>query len=143
MAPEYKHRVLKAIFSTSDSTAGQLEDCGYKVVSDVSDPGDGGTCELINKVQGRDHFSILIVRGLLSLQPPAHIRTVCRQSEPNDTKYIAKRLRERSKELAIHEYLQSRPSKSPHIISFIEAVPSTTREWLILPKLCPIRHQWL
>ena len=61
MAPEYKHRVLKAIFSTSDSTAGQLEDCGYKVVSDVSDPGDGGTCELINKVQGRDNFSILIV----------------------------------------------------------------------------------
>ena len=64
------------------------------------------------------------------------------RSDPNKTKYIAKHVREGSNELAIHEYLQSRQSQSPYIISLIEAVPSTTREWLILPKLYSIRSQW-
>jgi serine/threonine protein kinase len=67
---------------------------------------------------------------------------VYRQSDPNKTEYMAKHVREGSNERAIHEYLQSRQSHSPHIISLIEAVPSTTREWLILPNLCCIRDQW-
>jgi serine/threonine protein kinase len=62
--------------------------------------------------------------------------------DPKKTEYIAKHVYEGSNELAIHEYLQSRPSQSPHIISLIEAIPSTTREWLILPKLYSIRSQW-
>jgi serine/threonine protein kinase len=66
---------------------------------------------------------------------------VYRQGDPNKTEYVAKHLREGSNELAIHEYLQSRPSHSLHIISLIEAVPSTTREWLILPSLYSIRNQ--
>jgi serine/threonine protein kinase len=67
---------------------------------------------------------------------------VYRRSDSNKTEYIAKHLREGSNELAIYEYLQSRPLPSPHIISLIEAVPSTTREWLILPKLYSIADQW-
>jgi serine/threonine protein kinase len=68
---------------------------------------------------------------------------VYRRSDPNKTKYIAKHLREGSNELAIYEYLGSIPSPSPHIISLIEVVPSTTREWLILPRLYLIRNQFL
>ena len=66
-----------------------------------------------------------------------------RRSDPNKTNYIAKHLRAESSELAIHEYLHSRPYQSPHIISIIDVVPSTTREWLILPNLFSIRKQWL
>jgi serine/threonine protein kinase len=121
--------------------AGQLEDSGYKVVPDVLET-DGGTWELIDKAQHRNHFSIPDVTLTIVLQPPPHVRIVYRQSDPNKTRYIAKHLREGSNELAIHEYLQSIPSPSHHIISFIEAVPSTTREWLILPKLYLIRYQW-
>lgn len=65
-----------------------------------------------------------------------------RRSDPNKTNYIAKHLRAESSELAIHEYLHSRPYQSPHIISIIDVVPSTTREWLILPNLHSIAKQW-
>jgi serine/threonine protein kinase len=61
--------------------------------------------------------------------------------DPNKTEYIAKHVREGSNELAIHDYLRTKPSQSPHVISLIETIPSTTREWLILPKLCSIRNQ--
>jgi serine/threonine protein kinase len=117
--------------------AGQLEDSGYEVVPDVLGT-DGGTWELIDKVQHRNHFSIPDVALTIVLQPPPHVRIVYRRSDPSKTKCIAKHVREGSNELAIHEYLQSRPSQSPHIISLIEAIPSTTREWLILPKLYSI-----
>ncbi|KAN0138744.1 Protein kinase-like domain containing protein [Lactarius tabidus] len=102
---------------------GQLEDSGYEVVPGVLET-DGGTWELIDK-------------------PPPHVRIVYRRSDLNKTKYIAKHLREGSNELAIYEYLGSIPSPSPHIISLIEVVPSTTREWLILPRLYLIRNQFL
>ena len=67
---------------------------------------------------------------------------MCRRGDPSKTEYIVKHIREASNELAIHEYLRSRPSQSPHIISFVEAVPTTTREWLILPNLHSIANQW-
>jgi serine/threonine protein kinase len=67
---------------------------------------------------------------------------VYRRNDPNETEYIAKHVRQGSNELAIHDYLRTRQSHSPHVISLIEAVPSTTREWLILPKLHTIRDQW-
>jgi len=92
------------------------------VVPDVLET-EGGTWELIDKL-------------------PSNIRIVYRRSDPNKTEYIAKRVRKGSNELAIHDYLRTRQSQSPHIISLIEAVPSTTREWLILPKLCSIRDRW-
>jgi serine/threonine protein kinase len=76
------------------------------------------------------------------LQLPSHLRTVYLRRDPNKTEYIAKHVREGLNELAIHEFLQSRPSQSPHIILLIEAIPSTSREWLILPKLYSIRNQW-
>ena len=66
-----------------------------------------------------------------------------RRRDPNKTEYIAKHVRKGSNELAIHEYLHTRRSQSPHVVSLIEAIPSTTKEWLILPKLLPIRDQWL
>jgi serine/threonine protein kinase len=122
--------------------ARQLEDSGYEVVPDVLET-DGGTWELIDKVQHRNHFSIPDTALTIVLQPPPHVRIVYRRSDPNKTKYIAKHLREGSNELAIYEYLGSIPSPSPHIISLIEVVPSTTREWLILPRLYLIRNQFL
>jgi serine/threonine protein kinase len=125
---------------TSDA-AEQLEDSGYEVVPDVLET-DGGTWELIDKVQHRNHFSIPDVAPTIVVQPPPHVRIVYQRRDPNKTEFIAKHIRKGSNELAIHEYLQSRPSQSPHIISSIEAVPSTTREWLILPKLHSIGDQW-
>jgi hypothetical protein len=122
----------------------QLEDYGYKVVPDILET-DGGTWEVIDKVQHTNHsrtnFSIHEVALTIVLQLPSHLRTVYLRRDPNQTEYIAKHVREGSNELAIHEYLQSRPSQSPHIISLIEAIPSTTREWLILPNLYSIRRQ--
>ena len=76
------------------------------------------------------------------LQLPPYLRTVYRRDDPNKTEYIAKHVREGSNELAIHEYLRTRQSHSPHVISLIETIPSTTREWLIQPKLHSIRNQW-
>ena len=111
--------------------AGRFEDSGYEVVRDAWRP--------INKVHR--NLSISDVEPTIILQPP-HVRIVYRRGDPNKTQYIAKHLREGSNELDIYEYLQSRPSQSPYIISFIEAVPSTTREWLILPKMYPISRQW-
>jgi serine/threonine protein kinase len=127
--------------SKTGDAARQLEDSGYEVVPDVLET-DGGTWELIDKVQHRNHFSIPDIALTIVLQPPPHVRIVYRLRDPNKTEYVAKHLREGSNELAIHEYLQTIPLQSPHIISFIEAVPSTTREWLILPKLHSIADQW-
>jgi len=64
------------------------------------------------------------------------------RNDPNKTEYIAKHVRKGSIELAIHEYLHTRQSQSPHIVSLLEAILSTTGEWLILPKLHSIRNQW-
>ena len=74
----------------------------------------------------------------MSLQLPPHIHTVFRWRDPNKTEYIAKHLRKRSNELTILEYLHTQQTWSPHIIQLIETVPSTTKEWLILPKLYSI-----
>ena len=74
----------------------------------------------------------------MSLQLPPHIHTVFRWRDPNKTEYIAKHLRKRSNELTILEYLHTKQTWSPHIIQLIETVPSTTKEWLILPKLYSI-----
>ena len=125
---------------TGNGADEQLEDSGYEVVRDILET-KGGTWDLIDKVQHRNHVSIHDVSLTIVLQPPANIRIVCLRSDPDKTEYIAKRVREGSNELAIHEYLHTRRSQSLHVISLIEAVPSTSREWLILPKLCSIRDQ--
>jgi serine/threonine protein kinase len=75
-------------------------------------------------------------------QLPPYLRTVYRRDDPNKTEYIAKHVRRGSNELAIHVYLRTRQSHSPHVISLTEAIPLTTREWLIIPKLHSIRNQW-
>ncbi|KAH9995504.1 kinase-like domain-containing protein [Russula vinacea] len=99
----------------------QLEACGYEVVPDVLET-DGGAWELISKL-------------------PHHILTVYRRRDPNKTELIAKRLREGSNEADILKYLHTIRPQSPHVISFIEAIPSITTEWLILPKLHSIGDQ--
>ncbi|KAF8465806.1 kinase-like domain-containing protein [Russula ochroleuca] len=101
----------------------QLEACGYEVVPDVLET-DDGTWELISKL-------------------PPHILTVFRRKDPNKTELIAKHVREGSNEPDILKYLHAIRSQSPHVISFIEAIPSTTTEWLILPKLHSIGDQRL
>ena len=75
------------------------------------------------------------------LQLPPHIRTVYRQRDPKKTELIAKRARKGSNELVFLEYLLTKQPRSPRVIQFIEAIPSTTKEWLILPKLRSIRDQ--
>ncbi|KAH8976881.1 hypothetical protein EDB86DRAFT_2864191, partial [Lactarius hatsudake] len=101
--------------------AEQLEACGYQEVPDMFEA-ERGTWELISKL-------------------PPHVRTVYRWSDPNKTELIAKHLREGSNELNILKYLHTIRPQSPHIISLIEIIPSTTGGWLILPKLHPIRDQ--
>ncbi|KAH9052905.1 kinase-like domain-containing protein [Lactarius deliciosus] len=106
-----------------EDAAEQLEAYGYQVVPDILET-EGGTWELIDKL-------------------PPNIRTVYRQSDRNKTELIAKHLRKRSKELDILKYLRTIRPQSPHIITFIETIPSTTGGWLILPKLHSIRYQEL
>ncbi|KAH9041658.1 kinase-like domain-containing protein [Lactarius pseudohatsudake] len=101
----------------------QLEAYGYEVVPDILET-EGGTWELIDKL-------------------PSNIRTVYRQSDRNKTELIAKHLRKGSNELDILKYLHTIRPPSPHVISFIETIPSTTGGWLILPKLHSIRYQEL
>jgi hypothetical protein len=101
----------------------QLEGCGYEVVPDVFET-DGGTWESITKL-------------------PPHIYTVFRRSDPKKTELIAKQVRERSDELYILKFLRTIRPQSPHVISFIEAIPSITGGWLILPKLHSIGNQVL
>ncbi|KAH9080330.1 kinase-like domain-containing protein [Lactarius deliciosus] len=101
--------------------AEQLEACGYQEVPDIFEA-ERGTWELISKL-------------------PPHVRTVYRRGDPNKTELIAKHLREGSNELNILKYLHTIRPQSPHIISLIETIPSTTGGWLILPKLHPIRDQ--
>jgi serine/threonine protein kinase len=127
----------------SDGADEQFKVSGYEVVPDDFET-DDGTWRLIGKVQHRNylHFSIHDVTLTIVLQPPPNIRMLYRRSDPNKTEYIAKHVREGSNELAIHEYLHTRRSHSPHVVSLIEVIPSTTREWLILPKLHPIHDQW-
>jgi serine/threonine protein kinase len=120
----------------------QLEGCGYEVVPDVFET-DGGTWESITKVQLRNHFSIHDVALTIVLQLPPHIHTVFRQSDPKKTKLIAKQVCERSDELYILKYLRTIRPQSPHVISFIETIPSITGGWLILPKLHFIGDQAL
>ncbi|KAH9003132.1 kinase-like domain-containing protein [Lactarius hatsudake] len=104
-----------------EDAAEQLEAYGYQVVPDILET-EGGTWELVDKL-------------------PPNIRTVYRQSDRNKTELIAKHLRKGSKELDILKYLRTIRPQSPHIISFIETIPSTTGGWLILPKLHSIRYQ--
>ncbi|KAH8987166.1 kinase-like domain-containing protein [Lactarius akahatsu] len=101
----------------------QLEACGYKVIPVVFET-DGGTWELIS-----------------DLKLPPHICTVYRRSDPNKTELIAKQLRDGSNELDILKHIHTIQPKSPHVISLIEAIPSITGGWLILPKLHSIRDQ--
>ncbi|KAH9052933.1 hypothetical protein EDB83DRAFT_2265766 [Lactarius deliciosus] len=101
--------------------AEQLEAYGYEVVPDILET-EGGTWELIDKL-------------------PSNIRTVYRQSDPDKTELIAKHLRKGSNELDILKYLHTIQPQSPHVISFIETIPSITGGWLILPKLHSIRYQ--
>ncbi|KAH9176205.1 kinase-like domain-containing protein [Lactarius sanguifluus] len=101
----------------------QLEDRGYEVIPDIIET-DGGTWELIDKL-------------------PPHIRTVYRRSDSNKTELIAKHLREGSSELYFLKHLRTMRSQSPHIISFIETIPSSTGGWLILPKQRSLRNQQL
>ena len=75
------------------------------------------------------------------LQLPSHILTVYRRSDRNKTELIAKHVREGSNEPDILKYLHTIRPQSPHIISFIEAIPSIATEWLILPKLYSIGDQ--
>ncbi|KAH9165660.1 kinase-like domain-containing protein [Lactarius sanguifluus] len=99
----------------------QLEAYGYQVVPDIFET-EGGTWELIDKL-------------------PPNIRTVYRQSDRNKTELIAKHLRKGSNELDILKYLHTIRPQSPHVISLIETIPSSTGGWLILPKLHSIRYQ--
>ncbi|KAH9018442.1 hypothetical protein EDB84DRAFT_1566413 [Lactarius hengduanensis] len=107
---------------TGDAT-GQLEACGYVVVPDVIET-DHGIWELLDKL-------------------PPHIRTVYRWSNRSKKELIAKRLRKGSVELHILKHLHLMWPQSPHIISLIETIPSTTGGWLILPKLHSICNQRL
>ncbi|KAH9168845.1 kinase-like domain-containing protein [Lactarius sanguifluus] len=119
----------------------QLEAYGYQVVPDILET-EGGTWELIDKVQHtRIHFSIHDAALTIVLQLPPNIRTVYRQSDRNKTELIAKHLRKGSKELDILKYLHTIRPQSPHVISLIETIPSTTGGWLILPKLHSICYQ--
>jgi serine/threonine protein kinase len=120
-----------------DIQGDQLKACGYKVVPDVFED-DGGTWTLVHKVQRKRPFRTHEIALTMTLQLPPHIRTVYRWRDPNKIEYIAKHLRKRSKELAILEYLHTKQPRSPHIIQLIEAIPSTTKEWLILPKMYSI-----
>ncbi|KAH9041678.1 kinase-like domain-containing protein [Lactarius pseudohatsudake] len=99
----------------------QLEAYGYQVVPDILET-EGGTWELVDKL-------------------PPNIRTVYRQSDRNKTELIAKHLRKGSKELDILKYIHTIRPPSPHVISFIETIPSNTGGWLILPKLRSIRYR--
>jgi serine/threonine protein kinase len=124
------------IMGDNSGTDIQLEDAGYEVVPDVLET-DGGTWELVDKVNIEIISPFMISHRRLSCS--CHL--ISEQYIDRTTKYIAKHVREGSNELAIHGYLRTRSSQSPHIISLIEAIPSTTREWLILPKLRSIRNQ--
>ncbi|KAH9016259.1 kinase-like domain-containing protein [Lactarius pseudohatsudake] len=101
----------------------ELEACGYQVIPVIFET-DGGTWELIS-----------------DLKLPPHICTVYRRSDPNKTELIAKHLRDGSNELDILKHIHTIQPKSPHVISLIEAIPSITGGWLILPKLHSIRDQ--
>ena len=58
-----------------------------------------------------------------------------RRGDPRKIELIAKHIRKRSNELDILKYLRTIQPQSAHVISLIDAIPSITREWLILPKL--------
>ena len=101
----------------------------------------GGTWEVLDKVKHTNYFSVHDFSLTNVFQLPPHLRRVYRRNDSNKTEYIAKHVRSGSNELAIHDYLRTKPYQSPHIISLIKSIPSTTREWLILPKLSSIRNQ--
>ena len=67
------------------------------------------------------------------LQLPSHLCVVYKRGDPKNIEYVAKRLRKGSIELAILEYLNTKQPRSSHVIQYIEAIPSTEKEWLILP----------
>lgn len=110
----------------------RLEGSLYDVVPDDHET-DGSTWELYENVQDRNYISTHDV-ALTVLQPPPHVRIVYRQKDPNKAEYMAKQVLEGSNELAIHEYVQSKSSRSPRIISLIESKSDRTT-----PSCSPIR----
>ncbi|KAH9047384.1 hypothetical protein EDB84DRAFT_483455 [Lactarius hengduanensis] len=116
-----KEHDLPTFTGGDGGAAEQLEAYGYEVVPDILET-EGGTWELIDKL-------------------PPNIRTVYRQSDRNKTELIAKHLRKGSNELDILKYLHTIRPPSPHVISFIETIPSNTGGWLILPKLHSICYR--
>jgi tRNA A-37 threonylcarbamoyl transferase component Bud32 len=86
-------------------------------------------------------FSICDIALTIVLQLPPNILTVHRRRDLNKTELIAKHVRKGSNEPDILKYLHTIQPQSPHVISFIETIPSITTEWLILPKLHSIGDQ--
>ena len=125
----------------NDAPTEQLEAHGYEIEPDVFEA-EGGTWELLPKVQHRNHITIHDVALTIILQLPSHIRIVYRRNDPQKIKRIAKHVRDRSNEL---NFLKCFHSRSLHVISLIDIVPATptTGEWLILPQLRSICDQGL
>ena len=110
------HRTGNAAIGAVERLEGSL----YDVVPDDHET-DGSTWELYEKVQDRNYISTHDVALTVVLQPPPHVRIVYRRNDPNNAEYMAKHIREGSNELAIHEYVQSKSSRSPRITSLIES----------------------
>ena len=104
----------------------QLEACRYELVTDVLET-KGGTWELIDKVPHSFHFSIYNISLIIVLQLPPNIRIVHRWSDPTKLEFIAKHVREKPNELAIHEFLDTRWPQSPYVTSLIAVTQSTPR----------------
>ena len=60
-----------------------------------------------------------------------------RRDEPR-VLYVAKRIRQGSRELDILEFLKKTEPRSQHVITLVESIQSLSETWLILPKLQPI-----
>jgi len=96
----------------------QLAAHGYEVDPEIY-KGDGGTWKPLIGV-------------------PPHIRIVYDMKDAAKTPLIAKRVRERSKETKILEYLHGLQPASRHIISLIRSIQTSSETWIILPKHYPI-----
>jgi len=66
-----------------------------------------------------------------------HIFTVYRSSNRNEA-LIAKKVREKSNELEILEFLNTIHPKSQHIILLVDSFRTQTTSWVILPKLSSV-----
>ena len=61
---------------------------------------------------------------------PSHVLTVYRPLDPNK-KLIAKKVRQGSNELEIHELLNTIQPKSDHVISLLDSFHAPSRQWAI------------